>query len=411
MKTYIILHNNIDGMGGGQMYVCNKAKYMEKLGWAVVIFSSTDGQVMIPELNKHRQYITPDLIASPLVYSKKYSSKVIDHMLSFIIHREHCVIESGSARMVFWGELLAQKLHCKHMAHLLYERPDHAIPEHYLPYYWFKWNRRELSGIDIHSLRLLFRNDSRVTQDKCYNLPSVCHNVASEQDGADIVIPEADHVLVCLGRLEKPYVSAASKAFVHVAANHPEKQFSVVYIGDASSTIHKENIGRQFEGLKNVSLVMPGYVYPIPGNVLRKGHVYISSSGSAAVTYEQGIVTIAIDLIDNKAIGVLGYTTQNRSYRKDEPQQDPAELLEKVLFSDYLSHYVYTPIQSDSVDGLLQQHVDFLEQSEKKLDFFDLHSLKISGRDRIKRCCSLFFGSKGFLRMRRLIIKLRHSTK
>lgn len=384
---------------------------MENLGWTVVIFSSTDGQVMIPELNKHRQYIIPELIVSPLVYSRKFASKIIDRLLSFIAHREYCIIESGSARMVFWGELLAQRLHCKHMVHLLYERPDQAIPEHYLPYYRFKWERRELSGINIHSLRLLFRNDSSVTQDKCYNLPSVCHNVASEQDGADIDIPEADHVLGCIGRLEKPYVSAAAKAFYHVAANHPEKQFSVVFIGDASSKIHKENICRQFEGLKNVALVMPGYVYPIPGNVLRKGHVYIASSGSAAVTYEQGMVTIAIDLIDNYAIGVLGYTTQNRSYRKEEQLQDPAELLEKVLFTDYLSQYEYTQMQSASTAAAMQQHIDFLKQSEQTPGFFDLNTLKVAGRDKAKRRCRFFLGSKGFLRMRRIIIKLRHSIK
>ena len=142
MKTYIIFHNNIDGMGGGQMYVCNKARYMERLGWSVVIFSSTDGPVLIPELDKHRKYIVPEMILSPLVYSKQYAARITDRLLSLLPHREDCVIESGSARMAFWGELLAQKLHCKHMVHLLYERPDEAIPESYLPYYWFKWERR-----------------------------------------------------------------------------------------------------------------------------------------------------------------------------------------------------------------------------------------------------------------------------
>lgn len=398
-KLYIMLSNGIVGMGGGQMYTKNKAVYMKSLGYDVQIYSGHQGIVLIKDLMEYQKYIDPIFLSSPLVYKKSTVNRITQGVKDKASNYKEIIIESGIAHMALWGEIFAKELNCKHMVHLLDERNDLLVPESYLDFYWFKHSRRELSGITANSLKMLFRNNVNINDSNSYWLPSYCQNVVSEeQSGQYEEFPIADYNLCTIGRLDKPYVLEAAKAYVRLANKRKDICWNFIFIGGADENKTAE-IKSAFEGIENAHAVMLGYVYPIPNSLLNRMDLFISSAGSAGVSYSADKRTITIDSVDLKAIGVLGYTTFKRLNRDDEPKVEIDELIEKVLFTDYLTHFSYK--ENIKVDGekLLRQHIDFMEASTQKKEYYPVWNLQSQGKEKVKKIIATIIGDKLYIKL------------
>lgn len=398
-KVYVMLIGRISGMGGGQMYVNNKLSFVSELGWDSKVFYAIPGEIVIPELRKHEENICEQMVVSPLVYSKKRANKIVDLLAEKIGDFDEAVIESGCPYMALWGEMIAKKLKCKHMVHLLDERLDKGVPTEYLNFYKFKHERKELSGINSSSLKILFRNDPMITDDNAYYLSSVCSNVLLETTEDPLNIPDEGVSIGCIGRLNKGYVGAVADSFRKLVTNHKEIKFNVVFIGGSDNPNDEKHISELFSDLDNANLIMAGTLYPIPSATIRKISLFASSAGSARVSYRENIPTISMDAKDLCPIGVLGYTTENVTYRKDEAIVDLADLAEQILFRDYLKDLPFTPSAQVSLEPL-KKHIEFLENSDTKKEYFDVESLHAAGLDKKKRFICNILGPNLYSKLR-----------
>ncbi|MDO5787120.1 MAG: hypothetical protein Q4P09_05350 [Phascolarctobacterium sp.] len=405
-KAYIMLEIGIIGVGGGQMYTRNKVCFMREKEWDVFVFSGLEGKVIISELIDQIPFIIPELISAPMVYSKKTIKEVINRVLTQVKGYDEYIIESGSAHLAYWGELLAERLRCKNMVHLLDERNDLLVPLDYLDFYKFKLERRELSGIIKSSLPQLFRNAPFIKDNNSYYLSSVCQNVIDEHIEESFSIPQCDFSLCCIGRLEKPYVSEVAKAFKQVVMNNREKSFAIVFIGDSINRANRDRIVDLLSIERNVKLIMPGFVLPIPRSFFEKIDLFVSSAGSAGVSYRMNRPTISIDSEDLKAIGVMGYDTLNSIKRDNEPPQDIAQFIMKVLEGGYLNNFVYRPCSYEPNIGTLCSHLDFYNQSSKNLEYFPIKKLKPAGKDKKKYIIRKLLGKELYLLLRPFYSKL-----
>lgn len=405
MKMYLFMTNGITGMGGGQMYVNNKAQFMRNKGWETCVISSLPGEVMIPGLKSYENWIDETLI-SPFAYRKKQREQKLEQIIkSLELHKyEEIFIESGIAHMTYWAELLAGKIGARHLAYPLDERNDLLVPEEYLPFFAFKYNRRELAGITDSSIPMLFRNRIDLEAGKKCQLGAVCQNVVEDCDHSVLheIRPES-MVLCCIGRLEKPFVKTAVRAFLQIVKDHSDQQFDVVMIGGTTGNSIITSIENEFANLKNVKLIMAGHVFPIPRALFDKVAVVISSAGSAGVAYREGVPTISIDGKDAMAIGVMGYTTQKALYRCDEPLQDAAELAEKILFGNYLRGLPFTPNPRQPDLSALETHISFMNNMDKSKEYFPIDTLQKCRKDKIKFFICSAIGVQNYMRIRNVL--------
>ena len=77
-KTYVIFTGTIAGMGGAQLYVSNKASYLESQGWQVRIFSDRDAPILIPALEAHRDGIFPELHCWPQLLRRRDVERTLE---------------------------------------------------------------------------------------------------------------------------------------------------------------------------------------------------------------------------------------------------------------------------------------------------------------------------------------------
>ena len=416
-KTYVIFTGTIAGMGGAQLYVSNKANYLQSRGWKVRIFSDRDAPILIPALEAHRDGIFPELHCWPQLLRRRDVERTLERLLGYIgSDPGEILVESNTPHMSIWAELTAQKRNAKHFLFLLDEQ--YPMDPGFRPYFEEKFSRGELAVINQRALHLLFPG-REIPKPQRYLLSAAGHNAAADVcDPRLDAIPFDDHddTVCCLGRLNKNYIPAAVEAMEQYAMRHPERTLGCLFIGDVPGDAPNDTAARirqRLEKYENIRLYLPGFVYPIPEKLFEKLDLGIASAGSARILACAGVPTVSMDASDGQPIGILGYTTGQTLCRDGEARYTLAELMEQILLKDALKDMPYTPVSMPDCREAYQKHEAFLAAMPRDNRFFDVLSLRPTRRkNRVKRGLHRLFGLRGYLLWRKTAGKRRsHSDK
>lgn len=393
MNKYLIFRAQITGMGGGQMYVRNKAIYAERKGYKAYIISSASGEIIIYDLKKYANMILEPLKISPQSYTRKQREMYIEKILHLIEYStsDRLVIESNDVIMSLWGELIAKKTSGKHLAFILNEEYSKEN-KHYIKYFEFKHARKELAGITDHSLEKLFEGYKQLAENEKYHLSAMCTNVVDDCENPIIdKISKEKIVIGSIGRLNKKYVPSLCDELCEFVNNHHEIEFQIIFIGDSPNDKDIRLVESKLENCKNVEFLITGYMFPIPKSLFPMINVFISSAGSARVSYRQQRPTISIDAETYKAIGIVGYNTENKLYSTENDQPCDIHIaLEKVLYEKVVPKYEENA--APTLDTL-EEHDKFLSLSSNDADYFDVNTIPLSKYEVILKICVLLFGA------------------
>lgn len=374
MKNYIFLTYSISNIGGSQIYIRNKYIYLEREGWDVYIYSYQNGTILINELSKFKKNIINELEYPINYYSKKMQAKVVDRIINNI--NRNCditIIESNSIGLATWGEFIAKRIKCKNFVYLVSE--TFKLDSFTFKFLEFKHQRKELAGIQENSLLNMFGTYKRIKRDESYHLKAYCTNVVEDVEAEmPDFLNKADFTIGSIGRLEKPFLFPILNEVKNFILDYPQLTFNILLIGGApDDSLHEKKIMNLFLGVTNVRLHITGYLYPIPEILLKFTDVFISSAGSAMISYRYGIPTISIDAIYHKPIGILGYSTQNNIYQNKDVNQNYSlnELLDQILFQNVIPKTNnYSINQQDFIP-----HIDFLKNSAMELEYYSIELL------------------------------------
>lgn len=402
MNKYILMTMGISGMGGGQMYIRNKMLYMENKGWKTFVYAGLSGEIVIPELKQFSSGIDPILTSSPFVYSKKFVKYYVKKILRDcdITDKDNVIVETGTAHMSYWGELIAKECNGRHICFLLDERNDLLVRKEYIPFFYYKYGRGELVGINGKALPLLFRGYKNCCEKEGPALPALCQNVVEDcAIPSNINLNKADYTFGSIGRLEKPYVPYMIEQIVEYVKKHQNKTFNLLLIGGTNDVNRIDEIKKATEDINNLNVVITGYLFPIPLRIFPMVDLFISSAGSAGVSYGQNIPTIALDAADEKPIGILGYTTSHSLYRDGEEIIELAEWLRLIIEEDLLSQHSYKPKKNNNFE-LLKKHDEFLLACNKEKDYYDVLSIRPAGKDMVKKIATLLIGNMNMVKLK-----------
>lgn len=391
MKKYIFFHPNVGNMGGGQMYVHNKIRWLKTQEWQVEYICCSNDNIILPEFSKMgmvEKAIGFSLYMFNNVYRKKTLRKIVSYLADE--HVEEYVIESTSLPCATWGEVVAELLGCKHLVYIIDETTNIDNNQVY-DFLHFKHNRKEIASITNTSLYKLFLNDKiNISEDTSYSLPAYCNNVVGDYDSPlyhELLSTRCDYYIGSIGRLDKPYLLPMLHQLKEYMLKNRSISFSIVLIGGSSAG---DNIFKEIEDLykdvNNVKLIITGFMFPIPQNVIRLCDVFISSAGSAFVSNREGVPTISIDAEDYLPIGVVGQTTTNSVYRSDdEPPLNLSDLLDDILIKKTYSSIAPTEGQKIVFD----EHIAFINNSDSSKDYYDFQKIKLPILDHLPLRLSL----------------------
>ncbi len=381
MKTYIFIIRRICDITGAQQYVYNKMNYLESQGWRVLIFSSMRGHILIDGFRKFEHLILPPLYLSPVCYRKSEVRRTINKIISEIgdCNPDDTIIESDSLQRSVWAELVASRLKCRHLSMFVQEKyKRNNDPQSFIR---FKYDRHELSCITKNAIQMLFGEDvEKVRPDARF--AAYCNNVILEAPDkfSALLDPKADLTFGSLGRLAKPYVPFVVEAFRNYAANHLDKRFNIVFIGDSSEKGKKEDIHRAFKELSNVNLVMTGNVYPIPTPFAHKVDVFVSTAGASGATYNVGIPTVKVNALTGEPVGVIGldYMPGEKSMYDFIPGATIEGCIDKALTQKFQIRFIGDAAEYDEkMRREFKRQLTFVDYTDKKEYYPEEKLLKI----------------------------------
>ena len=180
-----------------------------------------------------------------------------------------------------------------------------------------------------------------------------------------------DYYLIRVNSNDKNYVFKLNNVF----NKQKNKKYLLLMIGGApEGSSFERNIKRKCKDINNLDLIVTGYLFPVPTQLLDVSDVYVTSAGSAWVCSRSGIPTISYDGNDFRPIGVLGRTTNNALFRNEsEPFIELSALLDEILEK---KSFEKTEARYELNKPNFCQHDIFLSKMAKEVEWFDFKRYK-----------------------------------
>lgn len=308
MKKYIFLVKGIEDITGAPRYVNNKCRYLKEHGWEVLVFwsynvSNAKLEHLIPYDNK--EFIVHELQYYPCWFTKRKQKGIVDRISKKIGSAEQIVIESNKIQLGAWGELLASRLHAKHINFVTTEGVILKNEETF-KFCHNKLKRHEFFNISASAVKQLFSRFVKLEHPENYYWSAMQNVEVDNYSFPDYDnMPKADYAITSFGRSKGyfPYMLEELESFI---TNYPEKTFNIFFLGDLNDTL----VIREKMHLPNVHLVIcPKAVRVVPKQLFSKSDVIIATAGCAYLAHENGGKVISMDIKSNTPLGLLGYTT------------------------------------------------------------------------------------------------------
>ena len=384
MKAYVIITLNLCAMHGANMYIYNKTEYLKQNGYRVYVYSAEQGEILIGGLKEYKGLQSPCLRFYPGIFSCDKVQRIISDICINIdaAHCEEIIVESTNIYSALWGEILAQKLKCKHLVFILQERFDFSEPEK--EFLRFKLKRKELAGINEFSVGKMLE-DENIPFDKSMQVSAYCNNTIDEckDEISKRLKPDAYLTIGSIGRLEKPYVLPLAEQLSFYCKSHSGSLFNIVFVGGTRNIKQIDRITHIFKECSNVNLVLTGAQFPIPRSFVDNCDLFISAAGSAYATYCCGCPTITLNPSTGGLIGIPGLTIQEGEYTIYTSNYPVSEIgsmidylmnnLDKIKHSDIFSDGTYKKQMEDE----FYRQLSYVGHSSHK-EYFDTCSIQFS---------------------------------
>lgn len=305
-KIYVIIGSTSGGVSGGIIYHLNKLNYMKKKGWESLILSSDDGQVMVPAIS--------DFIWGNYTFLKQfpnsYPNKLLSDKLQLILNlfeekaASDIIIESSTETTALWGELFARKLKCRHI--IIYINEFSLCMNSSLALFFkFKYNRGELACISKQHMIKIFKKYWIVDENNARALPCSCTNSLQKCDSKYNLLALSGKTIGYIGRIDKPFFNNMLSEILDYCKSNKNIHYNLFIFGGSNQAKAVNILKKRCSIHKNISLIVTGFIYPIPFEATQQLDVIFACAGSAVVAYKTGKPAIRIDNVDYKLSGVI----------------------------------------------------------------------------------------------------------
>lgn len=308
-QQYVIFTPNIGGMGGAQLYVIRRIKYLEEKGWDVVIvtgsindfiFSTEFSRIEVIKVKEFDQY--------HFLISKTKRNKLINLLVDKL--KQGTIIESNSLDLAIWGEAVAFKLKIKHFLYLLNASPIWKNRGNNLRLFFEALlEKRKIIGIMDNALLLVF--DRKIDKNLYVNVPFDESEIVENEKFHMPINSENTFKIGTASRLGKKYISELIISINNLSRENINRKYALYIIGYTSKKGVEKKLHSLDEKLDNFTIYWLGTIYPLPKQFFNKLDIFVGMGTAVINSISQGVPTIVIDPRKDLAIGLLGVDVFN----------------------------------------------------------------------------------------------------
>lgn len=400
-KKYIFVIPSICNIGGAQLYLVEKIRYLLEKGWDVDVIYARKDIILVKELEKFADNCYPFLDYSTMYFRKGFVMKKVKEIANKL-NGDKCdtvVIESCTVSISTWCELIAKELGCKHINYAFEELFEMSKSQ--LKFAYFKHCRHELAGIRKESVPLMFKGSDYDIKNPEYYIACGAFSIDNVPDDRVELLKKYDVVIGSFGRLNKGFVWDAVKEIHKYMVSHSGRKYALLLIGDTKDIGFKNKICELFTNIADV--IITGEVFPASLDLVNEVDAFVSSSGAATSTASRGIPTIAISPETFLPNGILNYTTKYNIMAPSPSEKTTSELLEDIIDN----HYCETHPDLGMYDKYFESRhnknwQEFDRQMSIAMDdshpqrYYDVFQIQLEGKRKYVSYFSKIFGYNAF---------------
>lgn len=416
MAKYVFVQKAVCGMGGAQQYLYKKINFLIENGFEVKVIVGVAGEMIIKKLAPY-QNLVEGISISPCFFNRRHQKKIIDQAIQIIQPKEDedIYIESCTASTSLWCEMIAKRLNCRHVS-FDFEEVFHNLTKTQLDFHNFKHLRREICGISVNALPLMFKGYKEVAPEEAYTYNAMCSDpmddITDDPKTNNLIekLKKYDLVIGTIGRAEKPFLIPTLKGILRYIQSKPHLKFAVLFIGGAEQKKYENEAAKIFSNVKNADFFCTGSIFPIPRSLAKMCNAFVSSSGSASSTAREGIPTVAISPITFGANGILNYTTRYSAISQEEGNLTIESQLTEIIDNNFCQTHsnlgLYDGIDL-AKDYQIQcnRQIDFVVNNTSPLEYYDVSLVKKEGKIALVALAARIVGKGLFLWALRLLEK------
>lgn len=390
MKKYIIFTHTIYNLGGGQLLTLRKKKILESLGYDLfVVYKKKRGPFLLErEYNKINNLYVPEFDSPLNVIPSSRMNRSIENVLNFIGPvTQDSIIESNDRTTAVWAEIVAQKLHIRHIYYLIIETDLNSYKFYpYNSFFDFKLKRKELWACNSKGLEISFKKKLPYYSDVYINVPYETSEIA------EISEPKIDYgnwkendkiVITTISRLDKSYVIDLFKAVCNICDRHRNYNIELNIVGDTVVGNNKQWLKEHIELLSsstpNMNVIMPGYIKSIGKDIFNHTHIFVGMGTAIISAISQGCVSLTVNPYTSLSSGILGVDTFNFAFNDNGQEYSLEDKIEEVLKMDrdILKDKIIKFYQDNyTLEAYIRKYQMLLENCEGHLEFYDFSKRK-----------------------------------
>lgn len=392
-------------IGGGQIYVRNKTRYLEANGWDVIVISSIDdGNLMIPDLQRFEKYVLSQLQFSYFFYSAKVRGNILEKIKSYIGNYnniEEIVVESHSLILACWGEIVSKQIRAKHLVFLLAEKMS-INSENLFKFLEFKNSQNLLYGITPESIKNFFKPYKEIGVLESKSLRAVCQAEVMEISNFELdTLKMQDINIGCISRLQKPYVMVMIDDIVEFANRFPQKSIQLIMVGGSPIQETIDGIVNKVKNVNNINLIFLGRLFPLPQKLFKVVDLFIGVAGSIRISAIQGVPSAVINIDTNKVDGILGFDVEKTLFNENSPNIKLSEFLEFLFIDGEIHRYRSNirPIEPIEFSTEYENHMVPLKENSNCYCYYSFDSSSMSKSEFLKIIIFRLIGKNSFKKL------------
>lgn len=363
-------------MGGLELYVLNKTKWLEENGWEVHIFSTilTFKKYRIQELNRFKSEAIPLLVFSPFEIGKSSREKILTKIIKFVNPslNDEIIIESHSGSTALWGELVAKKINARHTFQPKHEYFTEDCYTDSKDFFIYMLNNCRVFAGELAKERLI-QTVLKENPSKAKSI-SIAYNPIANLDNSKLnEISKADYTICYIGRTEKPYFASIVDGVKNFAILHKENSVQFVVVG--KSIYAKKIVKKRLCCIRNLSIKLLDEMFPIPRKLFSLVDVVCAGSGAARSAVFESVPVLIPDPYNYLCNGVYGYETKESTIADPSFKQSSfLEAFERTLVLKDFKRFDFLFDNPRTVSECCENNLQLIYNIEKPFEYYSFNN-------------------------------------
>lgn len=294
--------NNISGIGGAELYILRKAKYLINQGYDVIIISGIVEPILISEFKNLNAFEFNQILFPTNILKRGDVEKtlVLINELAQIKNDDKLLVESHQTAPALWAEAFALNNNCSNLVYPLVEIS--LKRKIYKQFFFDKLNNNLLLGCNKSYIKNVFNVDK---PNNYINIPFSADEIETTSCNIE---KQYDIGLLTLSRVNKNYIIESIRQINRVALANQNLVFNYdIYLDKRKGRNYKKII-REIGKIDadNLLINTRGPVNPLNTSVFSNQDIFIGMGTSLLNACSMGLPSLVIDYRNNNCYGFFG---------------------------------------------------------------------------------------------------------